>query len=169
MDKQKQLEAHMAKTMKENNIDQAKTVNGLMQSEYVDCSYEDKTITMKFPVLSWQANRVGGFHGGTVCIMFDIAIAALARFFAGTDFAPTVSLDVKYIRPAAMGDEILVKAKAIATGKRISQFTAEATNAANGKLLATAASVFLNVDTSRRNETQTNEAQTSEEEKKERE
>lgn len=153
MDKQKQLEAHMEKTMVENNVHQAETVNGMMRSQYVGCSYKDRTITMKFPVLPWQANRVGGFHGGTVCIMFDIVIAALARFFAGTDFAPTVSLDVKYIRPAAMGDEILVTARAIATGKRISQFTAEATNARTGKLLATAASVFLNVDTSKRGTT----------------
>lgn len=146
-EKQKALEEHMAITMKENNVQQAHTVNGMMKSEYISCSYEDKTITLRFQVQPWQANRVGGFHGGVVSIMFDLSIAALARFFAGTSFAPTVSLDVKYIRPISMGDHILVIVKATATGKRLSQFTAEAVHEETGKLMATAASVYLNVNT----------------------
>ena len=82
-----------------------------------------------------------------ICTAFDLTIAALARFYAGENFAPTVSLDVKYIRPVKVGDTLTVTARATATGKRITQLTGEAYIKETGRLAATAASVYMNVDT----------------------
>lgn len=144
---QKRLEAHVDRTIEENNILQKDQINGMMRSEKVSCSFEDKTITFGFPVQPWQANRVGNLHGGMICTAFDLTIAALARFFAGENFAPTISLDVKYVRPVKVGDVMLVTAKATATGKRITQLTCEAYSRDSGKLVATGASVYMNVDT----------------------
>ena len=144
---QKLLDEHIKRTLYENNELQKDTLNGMMECTEGRGSYEDGTLTFVFPILPWQANRVGNIHGGIICTAFDIAIAALARFYAGENFAPTVSLDVKYIRPVKVGDRMEVTAKATAAGRRITQLTAEATSADTGKLLATAASVYLNVDT----------------------
>ena len=91
------LEAHVEKTMNENNVKQKDTMTGLMKGLPVSCSYDDKTITFEFPVQDWQANRVGKMHGGIICTAFDLTIAALARFYARENFAPTISLDVKLI------------------------------------------------------------------------
>lgn len=144
---QELLEAHLEKTIRENNIDQKDTVNGLMQSVRGECSYEDKMLSLEFSVQPWQANRAGQLHGGMICTAFDITMAALARFFAGENFAPTVSIDVKYIRPVKIGDTLVVKAEATASGKRITQLKGEAYSSETGKLEATASSVYLNVDT----------------------
>ena len=136
---QKMLEEHVAKTLLENNIEQRDTLNGMMKSSEGRCSFEDKTLTFDFPVQPWQANRVGNLHGGMICTAFDLTIAALARFYAGENFAPTVSLDVKYIRPVKVGDTLTVTARATATGEAYIKET--------GRLAATAASVYMNVDT----------------------
>ena len=144
---QKMLEEHVAKTLLENNIEQRDTLNGMMKSSEGRCSFEDKTLTFEFPVQPWQANRVGNLHGGMICTAFDLTIAALARFYAGENFAPTVSLDVKYIRPVKVGDTLTVTARATATGKRITQLTGEAYIKETVRLAATAASVYMNVDT----------------------
>ena len=144
---QKLLEEHIERTLYENNELQKKTMNGMMKCSGGRGSYEDKSLTFVFPVLPWQANRVGNLHGGIICTAFDITIAALARFFAGENFAPTVSLDVKYIRPVKVGDDLVVTAKATNAGRRIIQLTAEAVIEETGKLAATAASVYLNADT----------------------
>lgn len=146
-DGQKRLEEHVKKTLKENNVDQHDTINGMMKSEMAGCSFIDGTITFAFPVQPWQVNRVGTLHGGMICTAFDLTIAALARFYAGENFAPTISLDVKYIRPVRVGDTMLVTARATATGKRITQLTCEACSKESGKLVATGASVYMNVDT----------------------
>ncbi|MBQ3611056.1 MAG: PaaI family thioesterase [Firmicutes bacterium] len=144
---QQRLEAHVEKTLHENNVIQKDLINGMMKSEKVSCSYEDKTITFAFPVQQWQANRVGKLHGGIICAAFDMTIAALARFYAGENFAPTISLDVKYVRPVEVGDTMLVTAKAVSAGKRITQLTCEATSKNTSKIVATGASVYMNVDT----------------------
>lgn len=144
---QSRLEAHVDKTLEENNIGQADTINGMMKSHKVNCSYDDKTITFGFPVQPWQVNRVGNMHGGMICVAFDLTLAALARFFARENFAPTISLDVKYVRPISVGDVLLVTAGATATGARITQLTCEAYSRDSGKLVATGASVYLNADT----------------------
>lgn len=141
------LQAHIEKTMYENNVLQKDTMNGLMKGSPAGCSYKDKTLTFEFPVQKWQANRVGNMHGGMICTAFDLTIAALARFYAKENFAPTISLDVKYVRPVSVGDTLVVCAKATATGRRITQLTGEAYSKSTGKLVATAASVYMNVDT----------------------
>lgn len=146
-DGQKRLEAHVKKTLKENNIDQHDTINGMMKSEMAGCSFEEGTITFAFPVQPWQVNRVGTLHGGMICTAFDLTIAALARFYSGENFAPTISLDVKYVRPVKVGDTMLVTAKATAAGRRITQLTCEAYSRESGKLVATGASVYMNIDT----------------------
>ena len=88
---QQKLEAHVAKTLQENNIQQKDLINGMMQADDAGCCFADKTITFAFPVQPWQANRAGHLHGGIICTAFDITIAALARFFAGKNYAPTIS------------------------------------------------------------------------------
>lgn len=144
---QRLLEEHIERTLYENNELQKDTMNGMMKCREGRGSYDDRSLTFIFPVLPWQANRVGNLHGGIICAAFDITIAALARFFAGENFAPTVSLDVKYIRPVKVGDYLVVTAKATNAGRRIIQLTAEAVIEETGKLAATAASVYLNADT----------------------
>ena len=144
---QKLMETHVEKTLHENNVVQQDLLNGMMKCACEGCSFEEGTIAFAFPIQPWQANRVGNLHGGIICTAFDMTIAALARFYAGENFAPTVSLDVKYVRPVMVGDEMIVTAKATSTGRRISQLTAEAVSRDTGKLVATASSVYLNVDT----------------------
>lgn len=143
------MEAHLEKTLYENNVQQKDIVNGLMRSSGGECSFADKTLTLEFPIQDWQTNRVGNLHGGIMCTAFDITIAALTRFFTGENFAPTISLDVKFLRPAAVGETIRVTARATFTGRRITQLTGEAYNKESRKLIATAASVYLNADTTK--------------------
>lgn len=145
--KQKDMEDHVEITAYQCNVLQKETLNGMMKLENGQCSYDEKTLSFDFPVQQWQVNRVGNMHGGMICTAFDITISALARFYAGENFAPTISLDVKYIRPVKVGDTLIIKAIATATGKRITQLIGEAYSKETGKLAATAASVYMNVDT----------------------
>lgn len=149
MDRQKQMEEYLEKTMYENNVQQEQTVNGMMKSIKIGCCSDENSITLGFPVQEWQANRGGMMHGGIICTAFDITAAAVARFCAGENYAPTISLDVKYIRPVQVGDTLLVTARATAAGRRITQIVCQAESKNTGKLAATAATVYMNVDTTK--------------------
>lgn len=146
MDKQLDMERYVKKTMIENNEAQKDYINGMMRAEEYACSFEEKSMTFAFPVQGWQSNRVGVMQGGMVSVAFDITVSALARFFAETQYIPTVSLEVKYLKPIILEDTLLVKAKAVSLGKRISHFYLEGSSQKSGKLLVTGSAVYLNID-----------------------
>ena len=144
---QRKLEEYVDMTMAENSGIYKDLINGLMRAEKVSCSYEDKTITFAFRVQPWQVNRAGHLHGGMMCTAFDMTMGVLVRFLAGKNFTPTVSLDVKYIRPVKEGDVMFVTVKAVSAGRRITHLICESRSKNTGKLLASGAGVFMNVDT----------------------
>lgn len=146
MTDQECMDAYLDKTMIENNVNQKDQICGRMQSIIIGCSFEEKTLSLGFPIQPWQANRAGLLHGGIICTAMDMTAATLARFFAGENYCPTVSLDVKYIRPVEIGDTMIVTVKGTAVGRRITQIQAEAISRNTGKLVATGSSVFMNVD-----------------------
>ena len=141
------MEAHVEKTLYQNNIEQEEQINGMMRCSAGGCNFDEQSLVFEFPVEKWQTNRVGQLHGGIICTAFDITVAALARFYIGENFAPTVSLNVNYIRPAREGDTLVVKAKITSIGRRLTHLTAEAHSKKTGKVLASAQSVYINVDT----------------------
>lgn len=146
MDKQLDMEQYVKKTMIENNEAQKDCINGMMMCEAYECSYEEKSMTFAFPIQEWQSNRVGVMQGGLVGVAFDITVSALARFFAETQYIPTVSLEMKYLKPIMINDTLLVKAKVVSLGKRISHFYLEGNSKNNGKILVTGSAVYLNID-----------------------
>ena len=144
---QRMLEDYVDKTMEENSGEYSSLINGMMKAEKHSCSYEDRTLTFAFTIQPWQVNRAGHLHGGLMCTALDMTMAVLVRALSGQNFAPTVSMDVKYIRPIKLGETMLVTVKANAMGRRITHLTCESRNSSTGKLLASGAGVFMNVDT----------------------
>lgn len=144
---QKLMMEHAKQTVYQNNVEQEEKLNGMMQCSAYSCSFDDQSLTYEFPITEWMENRVGQLHGGIICTAFDVTIAALSRFFAGENFAPTVNLDVNYVRPAYSGDTLVVTATAVAVGKRLTHVTAEAFSKKTGKLVASATSINMNIDT----------------------
>lgn len=147
MDEQKRMIEFAEHAIWEVYNEQEGRINFMMQPEYYDCSFEKGTISFRFPILEWEGNRVMNLHGGALASQFDFTIGALARFYAGEHFIPTVSLDMKYVRPAKVGDHIIVTASKVNAGRKITQLTCEAVNEETGKIIATGASVYINVDT----------------------
>jgi len=149
---QQRFEEFVDQTMREYSEDYKELIIGMMKAQRAACSFENKTLILEFPIQPWQANKAGTFHGGMMCTAMDMTVAVLTRFYAEKNFAPTVSLDVKYIRPIKAGETMFVKALITSAGRRITQLTCEAYNSKTGKLLATGASVYLNADTEKENQ-----------------
>ena len=129
------------------NVRQKDVVNGMLQGKLVDCDPEKDLLIMEFPVLPWEGNRVGVMHGGAITAVFDLAMGNMARYYAQANWAPTIGIEVKFIRPINVGDTLEISVHATATGKRITQLYAEAKSKESGKLTSTATAVYMNVDT----------------------
>lgn len=142
MDGQRKLEEYCKSCVREDVIRQQGSVNSMMEPDFVTCDSAEGSITLSFKVLKWETNRIGILHGGITAAAFDYATGMLARFYSETKFSPTVSMEIKYIRPVELGDTLLVKAKALSVGRKIIHLTVEGRSEATGKMAASGATIF---------------------------
>lgn len=152
--KQENMEQAFKAEISEIYEKQASYVNGMMKPEFAECNFEDKTLTLSFPILEWEKNRVGVMHGGVVGVAFDIAMGFLTRFLADQSFAPTISLETVFIRPISIGETLLVRVKANLAGRKLTHLYGEAFLKSSGKLAATATASYFNENTSRRGDSE---------------
>ncbi len=131
---------------------QGEYVNGMMKPEFVKCSFKEKTLTMAFPILEWEMNRVGVLHGGITASTFDYAMGLIARFFAGQSFAPTIQLETVFIRPISLGEVFEITVKTNFSGRKLTYLYGEGYIKSSGKLAATATSSYLNMNTTQQDE-----------------
>lgn len=128
--------------------EQHKSINGMMAPEFVQCSFTEKTLTVAFPVLAWQKNRVGMMHGGAIAAAFDIATGLLARALAGENFAPTIRLETVFIRPIPLGEILSITVSTKMAGRKLIHLSCDGVLKGSGKLAATASASYLNENTS---------------------
>ena len=114
-----------------------------MKAHLVTCDYEAQTVTYAFPTLSWQINEKGGIHGGAIAGMFDTAFGIVANFTAGENEATTTDMTVSFLRGVDYGMELLLKVYIVKAGRSLIRQRAELTDAATGKLLATASGSWM--------------------------
>lgn len=143
MEEQKKLEEYAKSVIQDTKIAQDGMLNGMMQPVYVGCNAEEGTLTISFKLYKWEMNRIGILHGGITAAAFDYTMGILARFYAESNFSPTVSLEIKYIRPVESCDTLVVKVKAISKGRKVIHLTAEGFSQETGKLAASGAGMFL--------------------------
>jgi len=149
-EEQKRMEANIKSQIDMYLTQQANSINGMMQPEFVECSYEEKTLTIAFPVLEWEKNRVGFLHGGVTAAAFDIATGLLARYLSGESFSPTILLETVFIRPIPVGDVFEVVVKTNLAGRKLTHLYCEGFVKSTGKLAATATASYLNENTNER-------------------
>ncbi|MEG1584347.1 MAG: PaaI family thioesterase [Anaerovorax sp.] len=125
---------------------QAGQINAMMEPKYIGCHYANREIMIEFPVKKWQLNRVGVMHGGMIATAFDIALEILARFEVGLNFSPTIDMETTFLKPIRLGDDLVVTAKILSSGRTITHLQAEAYLKKGKKLAAVARSSYMNVD-----------------------
>ncbi|XP_028908590.1 acyl-coenzyme A thioesterase 13 [Ornithorhynchus anatinus] len=83
-----------------------------------------------------HVNRGGTLHGGLTATLVDVvSTAALLHTERGS---PGVSVDmnITYVSPAKIGEEILIAAHILKQGKTLAFATVDVTNKTTGKLVA---------------------------------
>lgn len=114
-----------------------------MQCRLVDCCYEEQSVTYAFATQTWQINEKGGIHGGAIAGMFDTAFGVVANFTAGENEATTTDMTISFLRGVEYGMTVHLKVYIVKAGRSLIRQRAELTDAATGKLLATASGSWM--------------------------
>lgn len=140
-DRQKILDV-LHELLDDVNTRQKDTVNGLMAPAFHSLHPEDQSATFCYIVHPWEANRFGQLHGGIMTTMMDHACGLTITAYTGHK-APTLHLTTDYIRPAAVGEELLVTACIVSAGRRVIRMRGEICRQDSGKLVATCTGSFF--------------------------
>ncbi|MBE6990638.1 MAG: PaaI family thioesterase [Ruminococcaceae bacterium] len=114
-----------------------------MKARLVDCDFEAQTVTYAFETQTWQINEKGGIHGGAIAGMFDTAFGVVANFTAGENEATTTDMNISFLRGVDYGMTLYMKVYIVKAGRSLIRQRAELTDAATGKLLATASGSWM--------------------------
>lgn len=120
-----------------------KTIMEMMEMELIESSYQEKSITLRFPVMDWQINPIGTLHGGISATAADDAGGLLTQVVSMTGITPTVYLNTSYLSPVKEGDSLIVKAKIERQGKRLVHVHAEGWAESTGERAIAAMAAYM--------------------------
>ena len=100
----------------------------IMQCEFIEHSAEEKTLSIRLPVLEKWQNAFGTMQGGMIDAAIDNAVGALSLLVAPINMTRTI--ETKILKAITMDVEtIYVKAKLVEEKKRRLIFEAEVVDA----------------------------------------
>lgn len=104
--------------------DCAGTMNALLKPRVVLCDYENRALTLAVRVEKWMVNPNDILHGGVTATVADMVMGLVSRYFSGGKLTPTVHMDVTYLSPAKLGEELFCRAECVKAGFTIDSATA---------------------------------------------
>lgn len=113
----------------------------MITPEFVDCDFGGMAVTLAYQIKKWELNPAGTLHGGIIAAIFDVSMAALILPYAG-GFAPTINLEVKFIKPVKEGDTLVVKAAIVSFGKNMVHAEAKAYSKTGDALSSTGTGIY---------------------------
>ncbi len=132
--------AQRQKRMRESFPD---SINELLLSELVDCDPERGVYTIAFQTTPWMRNPNGVVHGGMLSSMLDNAMGVFIHVLLPDRLLSTVSLEVSYIRPVAVGRTLHVEVSLDRIGGTLAHATSRLYEAGRpDEVLVTAAGVY---------------------------
>ena len=85
---------------------------------YKDCSFEESWVEFCHQTSEFEGNRYGSIHGGVLGIFLDTAMG-LAAYEAGVgNSAPTMDMNINYLKAVRPGDVFVIRAQILNAGKR---------------------------------------------------
>lgn len=95
------------------------SINHTMDMHLV--AWDERSVTLAFPVKEWQLNPMGNMHGGMGATALDITMGCASYMFSVAKNVPTISRNIQYVYPILETKELFVKATIDHVGSRIVQ------------------------------------------------
>lgn len=133
----------LAAKMLSKRIRSEKTISEMMEMELVAASFKELSVTLRFPVRSWQINPIGTLHGGISGTAADETGGLLTQVTSMTGVTPTVYLNTSYLSPVKEGDALVVKARIERAGKRLVHVHCEGWAESTGEMAIAAMGAYM--------------------------
>ena len=105
----------------------AGTIGDMLQLRLLEYRPEKQEFLLTCQTQTWMRNSAGTLHGGMCATLVDQAMGCAAYCAKpGEGTAPTVDLNVNYLRPLIPGEEVLLRVRIVSAGRSLLHLSAEA-------------------------------------------
>lgn len=101
------------------------TMNALLKPRVVCCDHAGRTLTLALRVEKWMVNPNDQLHGGVTATVADMTMGLVSRYFSAGKLTPTIHMDVTYLSPAGLGEELFCRAVCVKAGFTIASASAQ--------------------------------------------
>lgn len=141
--KQTEMETAMRELIDQMKKNTEGCLIGMMAPVFVSCDSEEMTLSVLFSLKPWMRNPVGILHGGITAAMMDNAMGMLAKnYTADGRLAPTVSMNIDYIKQIPINESVVVKAQIVSHGSTLIRTRAEAKISGKTGVVASAVATY---------------------------
>lgn len=102
------------------------SVNHRIPPEFLSCSDDGKSCTVRYRLKPEMRNPMGWLHGGVISAMVDMGMGLLVYYNADFHLCPTASMTVNFLRPGRIGGSLIVQSDITFQGHKIYHTTARA-------------------------------------------
>lgn len=103
------------------------TIGDLLRLRLTGCDLDRGEFRMVCATENWMRNIAGTLHGGMCATVVDQAMGCVAYCAKPGDcIAPTVDLQVSYLRPLIPGEDVAIVVRVISVGQHLIHLAAEA-------------------------------------------
>lgn len=108
-----------------------------------DCCDTPTSFVLCFdPLPDWMHNVFGNLHGGMIATLLDHAMGVGAALYTADSAAPTISLQVSYLRPTPLGKPLRIRVRVTKPGRNATFMDATLWCEDEARPLATATGVY---------------------------
>lgn len=104
---------------------------------------ERDKLVLEFLCRKEQANPVGTIHGGVIASLIDETIGAMMFYIGEPHFKSSINLNVNFLSSCRPGDVLLVEARLVKSGRKLTFGQASITRKDDAKLIATGNCNFI--------------------------
>lgn len=113
------------------------TINAMLEMEFVDYDIEHKSVTLAFPIKTWELNPAGNMHGGMICAALDVTMGCASFIYSKAAFTPTIQMSVNFVKGIKAGDTLFIQGICDHAGSRMAQARSIAYVKKSGEVAAT--------------------------------
>lgn len=121
------------------------TVGDSLSFRLIDCSAKERAYTLRASTAEWMRNVNHTLHGGMCAAVLDQAMGFAAYCaMPAPGIAPTIQLQVNYLRAIPVGEDVNVRMRVVSATKHLIHITAEAWTGENeGRTCLTASATYF--------------------------
>lgn len=116
--------------------------NHMLGGEVIGASFEDQSVTYRYPLSPWEADESGEIRAGILVTIVDSASGTFMGSVCGTGSA-TAGIDAVPVREAYLGQHIIAEARLIHAGCRLLQASCTLTCEETGETVMESSSLWV--------------------------